>query len=419
MINGDFLDFVQAAPWQSSDFESETPTGTPLCFTEQQSLQKLANIQHAHRSAFAALARLVESKALLRLTIMPGNHDADIYWPAVQAELKRSLSSQATAGKVRIHLDQQYQPPEFPKLWIEHGHQHDNCNNFKINGKSYWSTNAPPIMTDRNNVARLISCVGTRFLLKFMNQMDERYPFVDNVKPFSKFVKIFLVSGAARDFGPIKALVSYWGLASFLADRLAKAPSDLLSAEEKPERIAAEMGRLVSELGDEKAEALKSRLAATGFVIGSRTLKFYARQDDANAEKLLDFLVAHPDILGEVERDHSGLLSPGDDGYLTLGGGFVADETRELRKAARAIIDSGQANAVVMGHTHEPVNPNPDLNYVNTGSWIRYFKEVDGNQRSSWSILKETGYPYFPYELAYAEIGETTRGELVRRIFRP
>ena len=261
--------------------------------------------------------------------------------------------------------------------------------------------------------------MGTRFLLKFMNGLDERYPFVDNVKPFSKFVKMFLVSGAARDFGPIKALVSYWGLVKFVAGRLLKKPDDLLSIEEKPDRIASEMARLISELSDPKTERLKARIAAGGFVIGNRTLKFFVKQDEANAEALLDFLIDHPDMLAEVETDQSGLLSPGDEGYLTLGGGFLADETRALKRAARSIIEGGQADAVIMGHTHEPVNANSDLNYVNVGSWIRYFKEVPGNERSSWSMLKKSGYPHFPYELAYAEIGEQTNGKLMRRIFRP
>ncbi|MDP1865407.1 MAG: metallophosphoesterase [Bradyrhizobium sp.] len=419
VINGDFLDFVQAEPWQSPEFESETPNGISLCFTEQQSLQKLENILRAHSGTFDALAGLVNSKTLLRLTIMPGNHDPDIFWRKVRTRLHERLSPGVASDKVRFHLEPQYQPPEFPRLWIEHGHQHDACNSFKIKDTPCWSTACPPFLADKENVDRLIECVGTRFLLKFMNAMDEKYPFVDNVKPFSKFVKMFLVSSVSRDFGPIKALVSYWALASFMAGRLAKAPSELLSTEESPDKMADEMIRLINDLSDDKAEKLKTRLVAAGFQIGSRQLKFFVKQDTENAEKLLDFLSEHPDVMAEIETDQSGLLSPGDRGYLTLGGGFIADETRELKNAARKIIDGGFADAVVMGHTHEPVNTNSDLNYVNTGSWIRYFKEVAGNQRSSWSMLKQSGYPNFPYELAYAEIGEKTNGKLMRRIFRP
>jgi hypothetical protein len=62
-------------------------------------------------------------------------------------------------------------------------------------------------------------------------------------------------------------------------------------------------------------------------------LKFFAQQDGTNVQKLLNFLIEHPNALEEVETTKAGLLSPGDKGYLTLGGGFIADETNELKKS--------------------------------------------------------------------------------------
>ena len=70
------------------------------------------------------------------------------------------------------------------------------------------------------------------------------------------------------------------------------------------------------------------------------------------------------------------------------------------------IIANVLATGVVMGHTHEPVDVEPGLNYVNTGSWIRYFRQAANDKRSSWALLKKSAYASFPYELAYAEIGE-------------
>ena len=94
------------------------------------------------------------------------------------------------------------------------------------------------------------------FLQKFLNGIDEKYPFVDNVKPFSKFVKMFLVSEAKRDFGPMKALTVYWALVSFIGNRLAKAPKDLLGVEEFPRKV----GR-GNEAFDQRADQLASRKA--------------------------------------------------------------------------------------------------------------------------------------------------------------
>jgi hypothetical protein len=45
VINGDFLDFVQAPPWSGSALGSTTADGIPLRFIQDQSLEKLANIE--------------------------------------------------------------------------------------------------------------------------------------------------------------------------------------------------------------------------------------------------------------------------------------------------------------------------------------------------------------------------------------
>jgi hypothetical protein len=120
---------------------------------------------------------------------------------------------------------------------------------------------------------------------------------------------------------------------------------------------------------------------------------------------LLDFLCQSPEVLDEVRTADSGLLSSGAAGYVTLGGGFMQDETAELKTAARKIIGGGLATSVIMAHTHEPVDPDATLNYVNTGSWTRYFRESSGQKRArSWDLLKKSSYDYFPYELAYADL---------------
>jgi metallophosphoesterase superfamily enzyme len=421
IINGDFLDFVQAEPWQSPEFESETRDGVALCFTEAQSLQKLENIFHAHQATFDALARLVASNSVRRLTIMPGNHDVDIFWPRVRTRLHARLSpaGEIASNKIYFHLEQQYQPPGFETLWIEHGHQYDACNSFEVDGTAYWSTKCPPIMLDKNNVERLIECVGTRFMLKFMNGMDERYPFIDNVKPFSKFVKMFLVSEFAPDFGPLKALASYWGLLRFMAGRLAKQPGDLLGADEPPSKLGQELKHRIKDLAADDARNLGTRLNQEGFHTDGLPILSYIEIDDDRTELLLDFLSRHPDVLDEVETDEAGMLSAGEKGFMTLGGGFIANETEALEDAARNIVATQQASAVVMGHTHEAVEANAKLNYVNTGCWTRYFRERPGVRPRSWNLLKKTAYENFPYELAYAEILSDDRYSLARKVFSP
>ena len=143
-------------------------------------------------------------------------------------------------------------------------------------------------------------------------------------------------------------------------------------------------------------------------------------KEHSRVEALLEFVNSNPVILDSFDRDNSVYLTKGDDRYLSLTGGFLKDETLELKNAAQKIISSGKAKGVIMGHTHEPVNPTGELNYVNIGSWTRYYQDTaQKTVRRSWSLLKNSSYEHFPYELAYAQVSTSGYAKLTREKFRP
>jgi len=90
---------------------------------------------------------------------------------------------------------------------IEHGHRYDKVNSFDVNGHERWSAEEPPILKSKDGEERLYECIGTRFLIRYLNGLDARYPFVDNVKPFSRFLKIFGASALTLGWGPLDAAV--------------------------------------------------------------------------------------------------------------------------------------------------------------------------------------------------------------------
>jgi hypothetical protein len=230
IINGDFLDFVQASPWKDSEFESTSPDGIPLCFTEEQSQLKLESICHAHPQVFKALEELLASDGSHRLTILPGNHDADLFWPSVQETLAARISGGTSCSqRLCFLLDRVYRPHGFESIWIEHGHQYDPINSFFVGGESRWTTLLPPIFIDRQGKRRLYECIGTRFLLRFINTLDYSFPFVDNVKPFSRFLRIFGASALVPGYGPIKAAVTVCAMLKYLGHMAVASPEELLS----------------------------------------------------------------------------------------------------------------------------------------------------------------------------------------------
>src|SRR5262249_30956194 len=357
VINGDFLDFAQAEPWQSRELESHTQDGVLLCFTEEQSIAKLRTIVHAHKGVFTGLSRLTRDDCEHRVVILPGNHDADFFWPGVRREFALALGhNSGSSQRLRVHLEQTYCPEDFPGVWIEHGHQYDDCNKFELGDVPLWSEKAPPIRTDHHGVPRLLECVGTRFLIQFLNALDADYPFVDNVKPFSKFVRMFLASTVHRDFGPIKALVAYWGFLKFFATSLRTTPRYLLDADQGLSPTLRQFRDRLTAMKRSSIDRLVQALTQSGFDFKGMPFQFFIA-DEGRLVPLLVFFCPDPGLLDAFQDEPAGFLSAGAAGYLTLGGGYLADETATLKTAARRIVGAGLANAVVMGHTHEPVLP--------------------------------------------------------------
>jgi len=308
VINGDFLDFVQAPPWRNSDlvhsglFDSTTleseMSGLPLCFTQKQSVQKLASVALAHKGIFSALGEFLSANPHSRLTILPGNHDADFFWPDVRSAFEALVctGTGAERGQIVFHLDRVYHPSEFPRIWIEHGHQFDQCNSFRgKDGSLYWGEDEHPLFTDKDGHQRLYECVGTRFLIKYLNEIDESYPFVDNVKPFTRFLELFAAS-ALTGGGGMKITIALWRMLGFLAGRVTDRPTDLLSLPEGTDfGVRERLATVIEAWTSDKRDLLLDRIMEEGYKLNlpvAGTLR-----DPEAGVALLEFLSDHLELL--------------------------------------------------------------------------------------------------------------------------
>jgi UDP-2,3-diacylglucosamine pyrophosphatase LpxH len=426
IINGDFLEFVQAEPWDDPALRGTSKEGHCLCFTEAQSLRKLEAIVKNHPNVFGALGRFLAANGENELVILPGNHDADFFWKAVRLKLAEVITRSAGSplgNRLRFFLGQVYRPPSAPTIWIEHGHQHDKCNNFVIGSQDYWSEQFSPIFEGLDGEQRLIECVGTRFLLKFINRLDNSYPFIDNVKPFSKFIKMFGVSALRPDYGVIQASVAIWHMMKYVASTTAGSPSDFMSvsgknpaAGKKEQPITTLLrnawARMTSEEQHEVLDALESR----NFRISS-PMKFLL-ENDRSAARVVDALADNMDIAAMFPAPDPRKMSVEGTGKMSLIPGFFADESAELILAASAALRNSGATVVIMGHTHESQDHPRGLNYVNTGSWTRYLQASAGNEPSSWSLLRRDAAANFPYGLLYAEVAIADPQAVVLKTWR-
>ena len=405
VINGDLLDFVQAPPWEGPELRSKSNTGVPLCFTETQSLAKLDAIANAHPLTFTALRNFLSSNKENIISILPGNHDADFFWPSVQERFAYLVDQRISSNsQLHFHLQKKYMPIQAPTVWIEHGHQHDPCNWFAVDLEERWAIETPPIFQDEQGRPRLLECVGTQFLIRFLNKLDEDYPFVDNVKPFSKFLKIFATSALHPSYGSLKVAAAIWSLLRFLSSTAKDNPADLLFPFPGVDHgLVNPLKTYVGLMSPDDQEALRKFIEEGGIIIGAQPLdSFLSRKE--NADKCMSYLGERLAELPTFYHNNSMLLSAkGEPDTLSLVKAFLRDESMTLINVAKRVLDIPGIELVIMGHTHEAKDRPNGLAYFNTGCWTRNWEFGDGDS-GAWSSLKRANRERFPYELRYVRI---------------
>jgi UDP-2,3-diacylglucosamine pyrophosphatase LpxH len=400
VVNGDFLDFVQAVPYSGRNLESATDVGIPLCFSEEQSLEKFDAIRRAHPMVFSALRAFLSARDENRLVILPGNHDPDFFWQRVRDEFAAAVCPVHRPRQVSFCLSRGYRPPQYPWLWIEHGHQYDPVNSFFVAGEERWGERNPPIFIATDGIFRLYECTGTRFMIRYLNALDAKYPYVDNVKPFSRFIRIFGASALIPGWGPLNAAIAVSQMISYLARTAAGRPQDLLNVE-APDGATLPHPILVwaRQAPEAQLNRILDGLQARGFPLLLPLAMALERQDQS--PDLLHFFADNPDLLdGLGEKDPALLGRTG--GTLTLRQGFAANETEALYAGAEEIVRREGVNTVIMGHTHEAVTRTEQFSYFNTGSWTRYYRFENDEPTAPWRVLREQSYERFPYSLRYA-----------------
>lgn len=412
VFNGDFLDFAQAPPTEGAELRASTTDGTPLCFMEAQSVAKFDEIRTAHPNIFAALRRFLARSESHRIVILPGNHDADFFWPAVQDQFLACFTAELQP-RLTFHCEQVYRPQHSPGLWIEHGHQYDACNRFFVGDAPRWSAASPPIFADRTGARRLLECIGTRFMILFLNRIDRHYPFVDNVKPFGRFLKLFGWSALAPKYGPIPVMIAVWAMFNYLGRTVFTMPHDLLGIPGESNNSASQVVRALADRLPNSGKDLVLELRARRVPI-DRALGMYANVE-ADAETLLDWISENLDLLDAIDAGppHPSLLG-GLPGTLSLKRGYEIDESLTLRDAAARIARDEPVHAIVMGHTHEPVDETlpGGARYINIGSWTRYLRPDNDHSAQTWDILLEGQDAHFPYRLQYARHDPTATPRL-------
>ena len=419
VIDGDFVDLLQVTTRRGAAPDMNRDRDRPyygLASGARESAYKIGQVARGHEPFMRALAGWVVAGNAI--TVIKGNHDVELHYPAVRdallAELRRawvsgggspSALAPVDAGAIRFS-DWFYYEKDL--LWIEHGNQYEASNAFR-----YWLApllpeipDCPPERKDEIDLP-----LGSFFVRYLFNRVENVEPFADNMKPAMRFVRWLLrahpvvaLRFLARDgsymLGKLRRALRRLGGSAYAARERAHGErlTELSLESGIPREKLAEIDRLRAKTVLQEpawwARALRPLLVpwiSLGVLV--LLLAIGTAAVLLAAARLLGGALP-PEIAGTVPRGLADwvrtwgswavLLVAGVAAVLLVRWALAGEEKAKLRKlAVRAsrIARLLPVRYVVMGHTHDPKlrklgkAGGRALEYFNTGSWTGHFRD--------------------------------------------
>ena len=311
---------------------------------DYKTIYKLVKIKRGHPDFFKALSIWMERGN--KIIIVKGNHDLELYWPAVRNYL-RLIIAEAIAEKNDKNIEDVLKRNILPNItfiddsveidkdfYIEHGHRYDK----------FCMVLDEPVL--KNNPSQMNIPFGSFFNRYLLNRIELFFPFLDNVRPSGNVLPILMRENFALG---IKVLLQHIPL--------------LL-------RILLTNFRYVRFMFGKVFWFLLAILIPVGLVIffnlpviGSLMEGISKVQESGGiAAKVLEFAKSLILLIP------SYLLS-------RLAAWFHLSEPSSLDKFAKLRLEGTNYKIITMGHTHNPgeyqfkIN-NDHKRFYNTGTWI-------------------------------------------------
>jgi UDP-2,3-diacylglucosamine pyrophosphatase LpxH len=386
VIAGDFLEYTQTLPALGLRSPADH-----LGTTEEESLERTRVIlgqreqPQGHKAVFDSLRRFMVNGN--SITIIVGNHDIDLLWPRVWAEVFDTIYPPGSAGFLqRKHFS--YTIGEtLGAVYIEHGHEHDPANRFG-------DQMSQPFAYDSFGVKRLKRCWGTLFVDKVYNKLEQERWFIDNVKPILRVVKL----GLRNDFG-------------FTSTAIALVVRFLLSSGLPPtlggDVLGAGPGTTVKPKADEIIAAVHDDEMRGYLEAQSDNPKIRAALEKAvSGMSSTEWAMIAGGAAPQASLDEAGAAPGGGEVLGGFGGGQGEDSYRVAARMAMELDE--RIGTVIMGHTHVPIDGQAeepmeitsmrDGRFFNSGTWTPHLRD-EANYNYSWQEIGdrsnyETTYTY-------------------------
>lgn len=369
VIAGDLIDFIGMAvlpsPGEVQTEATREEREHGLGGAEDHAVAKLRRVVARHALVFRRLAAFVAAGH--RLVLVRGNHDVDLHWAAVQAELRTRLArlrpDDATepveSFDARIELSPWFHWVE-GVAFVEHGHQYDTYCSFD-------HLMHPVSPRDPRRTVQALSDVLLRHIVRPTAGLGEDGHEAMTALDYLRFGLSLGVAGCGRLFlrfaRAILALLALW------RDHASRSARAIRAEHEHHMEVLAD-------LTHSGLERLRS-LAALQVPPVTRTFAGVLRSvmldrvlwTLAHSLGALALVIFFPRLLG-VALVIGALVSWGV-GLRVMRRYRVLDPGDELKRRAAKVALLFPSAFVVMGHTHLPVRERMQNGgtYVNVGTW--------------------------------------------------
>ena len=380
IINGDWIEFLQTPAVRRFSPRRRYETKYYTDAAESEALKRLEIVYKGHFSIFQALADFLHLDPPRRsLTILFGNHDPEVVYPAVQKRLRQMIG--ATGAKAAL-VDIGERVYFRDGVYAEHGNAYvEEVNRFTdpdspLDPDDPWQIERPP---------------GSHFVTRFFNQVEWERPWVDGVHPLTSLLFYALAYEPAF---ALRILRVFLTTMPDIVLGLAGTPATAEGASAS-ERVLAELA------GPGQEEALAARLRAS---------TDYAAQFQRSVEQALVEKGAIPAPPPDVAAAPAVAKPPEQRAQ-----DFTEIYWKMLEEEAARIARDTGAKVVLFGHIHERVEkPLPGGGvYLNTGAWI-WKGDFEKAGEQTWQDLIRHPEKYEEErDLTYARIDYDEEGRIV------
>jgi len=377
VFNGDLIDFlaITIGP-EHPDFAFLSARPSPeehkygLRRTAKSAVAVVEAVTRRHAEVFRALARFLARGN--RLDLVCGNHDVELTWPAVQAAFRAgiarawsSLPESQRAGAAsgdEIARGVDFHPWFFydrGAVWIEHGHQFDECCSFEHQ--------LDPRRPGGDDVVMNVDNAGARYVANRVADAEESWSMAGYLR--------FGAGLGLRGFVRLALAYSKFLAAMVAAWRNGKARPSVM--QERRDSHLARLRQLASrwQLSEETLLALDSGRRPP--VVGHLRRLLSTLMLDRIVLYSGALLLGVASLVWLRMPYAPAVAAAGMVGALALVRALNRDRLRHpghfMPQASARIHEHVDARFVVFGHSHEPVAEaigTEGKMYFNTGTWV-------------------------------------------------